>query len=249
MVSYPEVVVAQFLERENRFIAWCQLPEQAESERVHVKNTGRCKELLQPNCEVALSYQGSPTRQTAYDLIGVKKGDSWVNIDSQVPNQLAAEALATGDIVLPGLTGTVVEVKREVTYGHSRLDIEVKTSTGEVAVVEVKGMTLEADEIGAFPDAPSQRALKHVQTLVSLEKQGINTYILFIAQLSKIKLGTIHTERQPELRDAFEEAVRIGVTPLVYRCHVTADRITLADEVPFDLDYPFKEKEQEEETC
>lgn len=241
MVIYPKVVVARLVQRDNRFIATCRLPGQEGLEKVHVKNTGRCKELLLPNCEVALSFQGSPTRKTDYDLIAVKKGNIWVNIDSQVPNQLAAEGLQSGEISLPGLVGTIVGVKREVTYGNSRFDIQVTTSSGETAVVEVKGMTLEANQVGAFPDAPSERALKHVSELLTLQEQGIQTYVLFVAQLPSVRLGTIHQARQPKLAALFSEAHAKGLQTLVYRCDVSPAEIVLREEVPFDLTYPFKE--------
>lgn len=247
MVTYPEVTLARFIERDNRFVASCDIDGTVE--KVHVKNTGRCKELLLPGCEVALSYQGTAKRKTAYDLIAVKKKEMWVNIDSQVPNQLAAEAITSGDIRLPGLDGQVVEVKREVTYGASRFDIQITTDTGTVAVVEVKGMTLEAAGIGAFPDAPSIRALKHVNELIALQEEGIQTYLLFIAQFSPVKLGTVHQERQPDLATAIAEGMATGMTVLVYSCDVNAQTIAVQKAVPFDLTHPFKEKETEELLC
>ncbi|QIL46966.1 DNA/RNA nuclease SfsA [Vagococcus coleopterorum] len=240
-MEYPKVETVPLLQRDNRFIAQVTLPNQEEPERVHVKNTGRCKELLFPGAEVAISYQGSATRKTDYDLIAANKNGTWVNIDSQVPNQLAAEGIASGAISLPGLVGPITEVKREVTFGSSRFDVVVETATGQTAIVEVKGMTLEANGIGAFPDAPSLRALKHVKELAALQKEGYQTYVLFIAQLESVSKGTVHTERQPELSAALQAAMTAGTQVLVYNCQVTADTIELKEEIAFDLAIEFKE--------
>jgi len=222
----------------------------------HVKNTGRGKEVFLPGAVVALSYQPSPKRKTDYDLIAVKKGSFWINIDSQVPNTLVNEALKNGQIVLPGLVGTIQTVKREQRFAHSKFDFLVETDADEQAFVEVKGMTLENKGIGAFPDAPTLRGLKHVTELMAATKAGYRCYILFVVQFEEIKQATIHQEMQPAFaenvgaRTIFQQNVRQpflitsikiiqaidqGVQVLAYNCHVTPATIELKSQVTFDL--------------
>ncbi|MGY3747484.1 DNA/RNA nuclease SfsA [Vagococcus salmoninarum] len=235
MVIYPEVTVARFKERKNRFIAHCLLPDTLEEVVVHVKNTGRCRELLLPNVEVALSFQGSPTRKTDYDLIAVKKGQQWINIDSQVPNQLAFEGIKNKTISLPGLRGELTVLKREVTFGESRFDLYVETSEQQKAIIEVKGMTLENQQIGAFPDAPTERGLKHVKGLIEYQKAGYQTYLLFIVQLTQVTKTTINQVMQPALRETISGGLLQGLQVLSYDCQVTPDTIAVKGQVPFDL--------------
>ena len=240
MVCYPNVQVATLINRDNRFIARCLL-ESGEEVRVHVKNTGRCKELLIPGVNVSLSYQASPTRKTDYDLVAVEKKGKWINIDSQVPNQLAAEGIQSGEIILPFLKGNITEVRREVTYGASRFDICVTTDQAERVFVEVKGMTLEHNKKAAFPDAPSERALKHVTELSIARAEGYLTAVLFIIQLEEVELATIHEERQPKLQQAIEEGHEKGLEVLAYNCKVTPETIVLKESIPVDLAHDFVE--------
>lgn len=238
-VDYPKVEVAQLIERKNRFIAHCYLPSEEREIVVHVKNTGRCRELFYPGAEVAVSYQASATRKTDYDLIAVKKGQNWINIDSQVPNLLAFEGIRDGQIVLPGITGEITTIKREVTFNHSRFDVYLETDQAEKVIVEVKGMTLENNQIGAFPDAPTARGLKHVRELIDLGKNGYQVYVLFIVQMADIKLATIHQEMQPALATTIGEGLTSGLQVLAYTCQVTPSSIDVKERIPFDLSATF----------
>lgn len=234
-MKYPNVQLAYFIERPNRFIAHCRLMETNAEVITHVKNTGRGKEVFLPGAVVALSYQPSPKRKTDYDLIAVKKGSIWINIDSQVPNTLVNEALKNGQIVLPGLVGTIQTVKREQRFAHSKFDFLVETDADEQAFVEVKGMTLENKGIGAFPDAPTLRGLKHVTELMAATKAGYRCYVLFVVQFEEIKQATIHQEMQPAFAENVGAAIDQGVQVLAYNCHVTPATIELKSQVTFDL--------------
>lgn len=245
MITYPNVQLACFIHRPNRFIAECRIQETGQLVTVHVKNTGRCKELFFPEVEVALSYQPSPKRKTDYDLIAVKKGEAWFNIDSQVPNALASQALLDGTIVLPHLNGQIVSIKREQTFAQSKFDILVETDSGQKAFVEVKGMTLENQAVGAFPDAPTLRGLKHVTELIEAMHEGYQSYVLFIVQFEQIEIATIHTEMQPALADAIFLGQKQGLSVIAYNCCVTSDTIKVAHQVPFDVTKMFEEPNSE----
>lgn len=243
LASYSDVVVAKFVERDNRFIARCLLPKNNEEVIVHVKNTGRCRELLIPGVSVAINYQPAKSRKTDYDLIAVKKDDRWINIDSQVPNSLARDALVSGQIHLPYLSGEIIKIEREVTFGNSRFDLYLETATGQRVIVEVKGMTLANKSQAAFPDAPSERALKHVKELTALQAKGYQTYVLFVVQLAGIKQTTLYEERQPALVKAFKQAMAQGLKVIAYQCQVTKDTIDIMGEVPFQIETNFNEEE------
>ncbi|WP_179190392.1 DNA/RNA nuclease SfsA [Candidatus Enterococcus mansonii] len=244
-MTYPNVHLAQFNHRPNRFIAECTLQDTGEKVTVHVKNTGRCKELLLPNVEVALSYQPSPTRKTDYDLIAVKKEAAWFNIDSQVPNALASQALIDGTITLPELNGQIVLVKREKRFAQSQFDILVETDTGQQAFVEVKGMTLENHAIGAFPDAPTIRGLKHVTELIEAIHEGYQSYVLFVIQFENVELATIHTNMQPALAEMISTGQKQGLRVIAYNCQVAPDKIEIAHQIPFDVAKTFEEPNSE----
>ena len=245
MITYPNVHLARFIQRPNRFIAECNLEHMEGLVIAHVKNTGRCKELLLPNVEVALSYQPSPKRKTDYDLIAVKKGNHWINIDSQVPNALAASALLDGTICLPGLNGDIVSVRREKRYENSQFDLLIQTDRDSLAFVEVKGMTLENNQIGAFPDAPTIRGLKHVNELIIAQSEGYQCYILFVIQFEQVKKATIHQEMQPELGQTILRAQAQGVQVIAYNCQVTPATIRIDKFVPFDVRYDFENPNKE----
>lgn len=236
---YQDVHLAYFLERPNRFIAHCRLKETGEKVVVHVKNTGRGKEVLLPEALVALQHNDSPTRKTAYDLIAVQKGDQWINIDSQVPNSLAFDAIKSGLIPLPGLAGKLISLKREVVYGNSKFDLAFATDQGEQGFVEVKGMTLESHGIGAFPDAPTLRGQKHVGELLTAKQEGYHSYLLFIAQFQHLTKATVHRQMQPSFAEAVEAAQAGGVTVLAYNCRVSPNEITIDHQLPFDTKTPF----------
>ncbi|WP_071131800.1 DNA/RNA nuclease SfsA [Enterococcus timonensis] len=237
-MNYPNIHMATFLARPNRFVAQCQLA--AETVTVHVKNTGRGAEVFLPGVEVGLVYDANPKRKTHYDLVTIKKDQTWFNIDSQLPNNLVDEGLKTGVISLPGMS-QLTKIKREVTYLHSKFDFYLEDDQGQKAFLEVKGMTLEKNHIGAFPDAPTLRGLKHVEELRIAQQDGFKTFVVFIAQAESIFLGTIFQDRQPDLQQAIQMAQAGGTQVLCYNCHVTVGGISLKEQIPFQLDYLFKE--------
>ncbi|PZL71020.1 sugar fermentation stimulation protein [Enterococcus sp. AZ177] len=245
MIAYQNVHLAHFMNRPNRFIAECRLQETGEMVTVHVKNTGRCKELFHPEVEVALSYQPSPKRKTAYDLIAVKKDKAWFNIDSQVPNALAADGIQDGTIILPGLKGDIVSIKREKRFAQSKFDLLVETDTGNQAFVEVKGMTLENHGVGAFPDAPTLRGLKHVTELIEAMKEGYQSYVLFVVQFEQVEAATIHTNMQPALTEMILSGQTQGLSVIAYNCSVTPDTIAIEHPVPFDVKTTFEDPNSE----
>ncbi|MDE7246254.1 MAG: DNA/RNA nuclease SfsA, partial [Lachnospiraceae bacterium] len=163
-MKYQEIITAEFIERPNRFIAYVNLC--GERTKVHVKNTGRCRELLRDHAKVYLEKSDSETRATAYDLVAVDKDGRLVNMDSTAPNRVAAEWLRAG-----GLYEDVSLVRPEKTFGNSRFDFYVESGSGKKAFIEVKGVTLERDGAAAFPDAPSERAVKHVEELIEARRQ------------------------------------------------------------------------------
>lgn len=231
-MQYPEVSLATFVERPNRFIAKCRLDHQEVT--VHVKNTGKCRELLIPGVTVALTHNHNPNRKTAYDLIAVNKVGNWINIDSQIPNDLAANGLKSGAIILPDAP-KIQSLRREVVYLDSRLDIAGEFVDRRSFFVEVKGVTLEHNGLAAFPDAVTTRGLKHVQTLSAAQQAGYCSYLLFIVQMAGMKEMTINQKLQPELTAAISMAQKIGVHVLAYDCRVTAGTITIQQPVKFDL--------------
>ena len=171
-MRYKKIVEGRFLERPNRFIACVEIDGRVET--VHVKNTGRCRELLIPGAVVYLEESDNPSRRTAFDLVAVEKGKRLINMDSQAPNKAVGEWLIHG-----GLFEDVILVKPEVKYGNSRFDFYVET-TSEKIFIEVKGVTLEENGVVRFPDAPSGRAVKHVQELVEARRGGFRVFVLFV---------------------------------------------------------------------
>lgn len=229
-MQYQKVVVAKFIERPNRFIAYCEVAGQVE--KVHVKNTGRCRELLVPSATVYLEESNNPNRKTKYSLIAVQKGDLLINMDSQAPNSVAEEALQLGMVQLEGLEGGLTKIKREVTYGDSRFDFYLEAGM-QKAFMEVKGVTLEEDGIVRFPDAPTERGVKHVEELIKAKKAGYEAYILFVVQMEKAQYFTPHEVRHLAFANALREAARQGVKILAYTCKVTPDTLQL--QVPLEV--------------
>lgn len=233
MVEYREIVKGTFIERPNRFIAICQV---AGKEIVtHVKNTGRCKELLIPGVTVYLNYVPSNTRKTDYDLISVLKENRLINIDSQVPNEIVEESLLTGKIQLPGVKGIIQTLKREVVYQNSKFDFYFETDKSEKGFIEVKGMTLEKNNQVSFPDAPTLRGLKHVNELIHAVKVGFYGCVCFIVQMEGVESATINRKMQPALQEAMENALKTGVNTIAYTCQVTPKTITINKSIPFKL--------------
>lgn len=223
-MKYQQVIKAIFLERPNRFVAYCQV--EGETHKVHVKNTGRCKELLVPGAVVYLEESDNPNRKTKYSLIAVEKGDLLINMDSQVPNQVVEEALRTGRIKLPDIIEPLTFIKREKTYGQSRFDFYAET-TKEKIFIEVKGVTLEEEGIVRFPDAPTERGVKHVEELIEAMKEGYKCYVLFVVQMDKARYFTPHEARHPEFVKVLVNAAQNGVGILAYTCQVTPDTLSI----------------------
>ena len=231
-MNYKKIVEATFIERPNRFIAYCKINEIIE--KVHVKNTGRCRELLIPNCTVYLEESDNPNRKTKYSLIAVQKGNRLINMDSQVPNKVVQEALINKTIVLPGLDEEITFIKPEKTYGNSRFDIYLE-SKNKKAFIEIKGVTLEEDGVVLFPDAKTERGVKHIKELIEAKKDGYHSYVVFVVQMKDVKYFTPNIKMHKELGDALIEAQNAGVNVLAYDCEVTPNSIEIKDEVNVKL--------------
>lgn len=226
-MKYKNIVSGIFLERPNRFIAYVDIL--GKKEKVHVKNTGRCQELLTQNAIVFLEKSDNPNRSTAYDLIAVKKGDRLINMDSQAPNKVVEEWLSQNTL-FPDL----VLLQREKTFGNSRFDFYAETKNERI-FIEVKGVTLEENNMVKFPDAPSERAIKHIYELIQAIKNGYKAYIIFIVQLKKVDYFMPNWTMQPLFAQALVEAKKAGVNILAYDCYVNTDELEIADCVPVHL--------------
>ncbi len=224
-MEYGEVVSGTFIERPNRFIAVVDVD--GRTERCHVKNTGRCKELLIPGVKVVLEKQASASRSTAYDLIAVYKGGMLVNIDSQAPNSVATESI--GRII-----GPVDFVKPEYTFGDSRIDIYAESS-GIKYLMEVKGVTLEDNGIVLFPDAPTERGVKHLKELTRAAGEGYKTCVLFIVQMEKADHFEPNYAMHREFGEALETAAAAGVSVRAFTCIVDPGSMVLDKEIPVVL--------------
>lgn len=228
-MHYKDVVEGTFLSRPNRFIARVLIHGKAET--VHVKNTGRCKELLTDGAVVYLERSHNPSRKTAYDLIAVKKGSRLINMDSQMPNQGAQEWIAGG-----GLGFVPASFKREVKYGNSRFDLWYERENGAQGFVEVKGVTLEDQDIVRFPDAPTARGLKHVRELIACVEAGYEATVLFVVQMSGAKLFMPNDDTMPAFGEQLRQAKAAGVRILAVECDVTPGSVVLTKPVPVSLD-------------
>lgn len=226
-MKYENIVKGRFESRPNRFIAYVNV--EGKSEKVHVKNTGRCRELLTEGAEVFLNKSGNPERATLYDLVAVKKGKRMINMDSQAPNKAVLEWLSQKK-----LFPDTVFIKPETTYRNSRFDFYIETEKDKI-FMEVKGVTLEKEDVVLFPDAPSQRAVKHVHELADAVKAGYQAYIMLVIQMKGVKYFTPNRETQPEFADALLEARRAGVKIIAYDCQVTEDGMTIDEPVPVEL--------------
>lgn len=227
-MRYKSVTVGKFINRPNRFIA--EVDINGKSEIVHVKNTGRCRELLIPGSTVYLSASDNPGRQTKYDLVAVEKlrddgSTILVNIDSQMPNEAVSEWLKTGAIF-----GSNAIIRREVRYGDSRFDFYAEYGDRK-AFLEVKGVTLEKNGTAMFPDAPTERGVKHINELVSCVRSGYEAYILFVIQMKGIQRFCPNDATHKAFGDALRFAERSGVTVLAVDCEVTEDSMRIRDSV------------------
>ena len=226
-MQYPNITSAVFISRPNRFVA--EVLIDGRTETVHVKNTGRCREILVPGARVYLTRSDNINRKYKYDLVAVEKnadnGTLLINMDSQAPNSAAGEWVKTC-----GLFSVEAKVRREVSFGSSRFDIFV--SDGErKAFIEVKGVTLEHGGVALFPDAPTERGVKHIEELINCKNSGFEAYILFVVQMKGVNTFSPNTETHPEFAQALKEAVDKGVEVLVYDCRVTPDSMTIESEV------------------
>ena len=217
-MKYNQVIEGIFVDRPNRFIAHVNVDGIIET--VHVKNTGRCKELLLPGVKVILEVPENKERKTKYDLIGVyKKNFGLINIDSQAPNKVAKEWLENKGYEY---------IKPEYTYGQSRIDFYMENK-GEKYLMEVKGCTLERDGIGYFPDAPTERGIKHIHELIKAKKEGYNAILAFVIQMEGVCEVRPNVETHPEFGDAISEAKEAGVKIEFIKCKVETDRLYFDD--------------------
>ena len=229
-MQYTNTVRGIFRDRPNRFIAHVETGGILET--VHVKNTGRCRELLVPGAEVILETSDNPARKTKYDLICVNKSGRWINMDSQVPNQVAADWILNGR-----LFPEKISLKREKTYGNSRFDIYVESEYRK-AFIEVKGVTLEEDGIVRFPDAPTARGVKHLEELIRAHEDGYEVYLFLVIQMKAVKYFEPNWKTHPEFGNTLKRAADAGVKILAYDCMVTEDAIEICDPVPVHLEQP-----------
>ena len=217
-MQYSDMIPGIFLARPNRFIAHVQID--GETEICHVKNTGRCRELLIPGTTVWCQRASNPNRKTKYDLIAVQKGDRLINMDSQAPNGAAHEWLRSGGL------GDITDLRPETTHGDSRFDFSF-TKNGVPCLMEVKGCTLEHDGICAFPDAPTERGAKHIRGLARAMEEGYECYILIVIQMSDVKYFHPNDATDPDFGKALREAAQAGVHVLAMDCAVTPETMAL----------------------
>lgn len=227
-VHYSGVRRGVFVERPNRFIAHAEL----DGQRVvcHVKNTGRCRELLTPGAVIYLQESDNPNRKTRYDLIAVEKGGLLINMDAQAPNQVFRE-WAEGGGFLPGLS----LLRPETTWGNSRFDFYWELSTGRRGFVEVKGVTLEENGYARFPDAPTERGVKHLEELIACRAEGYETAVCFVLQMSGMREFAPNDDTHPAFGATLRRAAAADVQILARECMVTPDSLTIAGAVPVRL--------------
>ncbi len=226
-MKYTQITEGRFLSRPNRFIAYVDMG--GRTEKVHVKNTGRCRELLVEDAVVYLEKGVSPGRSTGYDLVAVKKGDRMINMDSNAPNKAVGEWLLKKEL-FPSLTN----IRAEKTYKTSRFDFYVETEEDKI-FLEVKGVTLEREGGAYFPDAPSGRAVKHVEELAEAVKEGYKAYVLFVIQMKGVDFFAPNAETHPAFAEALENARKAGVEILAYDCTVTEESMEIGNPVPVRL--------------
>ncbi|MBO5317888.1 MAG: DNA/RNA nuclease SfsA [Oscillospiraceae bacterium] len=217
-MKYNTIVSGHFLRRPNRFIAHVEID--GKEEICHVKNTGRCKELLHPGALVYCQPSRNPQRKTRFDLIAVQKGSRLINMDSQAPNAAVGEWLKDGGL------GSVDQLKAETFFGDSRFDFSF-IKDGKPCFLEVKGVTLEEDGVCAFPDAPTTRGVRHLQKLTRAVREGYGAYVLFVIQMADVKYLHPNDHTDPAFGQALRDAAAAGVTVLAMDCSVTESEMTL----------------------
>ena len=225
-MQYQNMVQGEFLRRPNRFIAHVRID--GVEQVVHVKNTGRCRELLPEGAQVWCEHFNSQTRKTAYDLIAVQKGQRLINMDSQAPNKAAAQWLAAGGL------GQISDLRAETVCGESRFDFSFRKD-GRLCYLEVKGCTLEQDGVCAFPDAPTTRGVKHLEGLTQLVKAGFGAYVLFVIQMKDVLFLHPNHNTDPAFAKALKDAADAGVHILAMDCAVTPESMVIRDPVEVRL--------------
>ena len=226
-MNYSNIERAYFKERPNRFIAYVETEEGREI--CHVKNTGRCRELLTSDAVVYVQRNNNPARKTKLDLIGVEKGDYLINMDSQAPNAAVKEWLQAGNLFSKNAL-----VYSEKTYGESRFDFYIEDGERK-AFMEVKGVTLELEGVCRFPDAPTERGVKHIRELIKCMEDGYEAYILFVIQMSPVKYLEPNDTTHKAFGDALREAAKAGVHVMARDCKVTIDSMEIMNEVEVRL--------------
>ena len=225
-MHYSKMVPGIFLARPNRFVAHVEI--NGEKQVCHVKNTGRCRELLPVGAEVWCAESDNPNRKTRFDLITVRKGARLINMDSQAPNAAVKEWLLAGGL------GPVENLKAEAKHGDSRFDFAF-TKDGRPCFLEVKGVTLENDGVCAFPDAPTERGAKHLRGLTALAREEFGAYVVFVIQMADVKYIHPNDATDPEFGKALREAAANGVEVLAVDCDVTVDSMTIGNFVEVKL--------------
>ena len=226
-MKYINIERAYFKERPNRFIAYVETEHGREI--CHVKNTGRCRELLTPNATVYVQRNDNPARKTKLDLIGVEKGQYLINMDSQAPNAAVKEWLLAGN-----LFSEHAKIFSEKTYGESRFDFYIEDGERK-AFMEVKGVTLEEDGVCRFPDAPTERGVKHIKELMKCREEGYEAYIFFVIQMSPVKYLEPNDKTHKAFGDALREAAVKGVHVMARDCVITVDSMEIMNEVEVRL--------------
>lgn len=226
-MQYQNIKKAQFLSRPNRFIAHIEIDGRPEI--CHVKNTGRCRELLTPGASIFVQEVNSVTRKTKYDLIGVYKGERLINIDSQAPNKVFHDWVSSGNYF-----NDIRLIKPECRYKNSRLDFYIETGRRRI-LVEVKGVTLEENGVVLFPDAPTERGVKHLADLCQCINEGYEAYIFFIVQMQDVRYFTPNYKTHRGFGEALQKAEKQGVKIIAFDCEVAADSIMAGEFVPVRL--------------
>ncbi len=225
-MEYKNITEGRFLSRPNRFTAVCEIDGRETT--VHVKNTGRCRELLVPGAKVFLEKSGSPARKTPCSLVAVMKGNRLINMDSQAPNAAVLEGLKSGAVDL-GL-GKITRIKPETVYGSSRFDFYAETASDKI-FIEVKGVTLEKDNAAMFPDAPTERGVKHVKELIKAVSEGYKAFIIFVIQMKNPSFFTPNRETHEEFAEAVRLSAEKGVSVLAYDCLVRENGMEIDDKI------------------
>ena len=222
-MNYNNILEGKFISRPNRFIAHIEINGKVEI--CHVKNTGRCKELLTPNAIVFVEENNNPNRKTKFSLIGVIKGKRMINMDSQVTNKVVHEWILKGNLLKE-----VTLIKPEKKYNNSRFDFYIETENRKI-FIEVKGVTLESEGIVKFPDAPTERGVKHVKELCDCIKDGYEAYIIFVIQMKDVLHFEPNIETHKEFAEVLKEAAKKGVNIIAVDCEVKEDSINIRDYV------------------